>query len=166
MEYLTTIDYILFIVLMIGGLCGAIKGAIDELTRKFGYVLGLLVGFMFTSLLAPVLVENLKFPYWFAAFVSYFVIFMVGYCLMTGIGTALSGISEGSSLEFLDHFLGFVVGLLEAILLVALAEYLLNYQNLFNLKSVFENSFLSNKIILPIGTWFVELFDSIGGGLV
>ena len=166
MEYLTTIDYVIFILLMIGGLWGAIKGAIDELTRKFGYVLGLLVGFMFTSLLAPVLVENLGFPYWFAAFLSYFVIFMFGYCLMTGLGTALSGISESSSLEFVDHFLGFVVGLLEAVLLIALAEYLLNYQNLFNLKSIFENSFLSNNIILPIGTWFVELFNSIGGGLV
>ncbi len=163
MEYLTTIDYIIFILLMLGGVWGAIKGAIDELTRKFGYVLGLLVAFMFTSTLAPVFVESLNFPYWFAAFVSYFLIFMTGYSVMTGIGTALNGICDESNLDIIDHLLGFVLGLFETILLVALAEYLLNYQNLFNLKSVFENSFLSNNIILPIGTWFVELFNSIGG---
>ncbi len=163
MEYLTTIDYILFVLLMIGGVWGAIKGAIDELARKFGYVLGFVVAFMFTASLAPVFVEKLSFPYWFAAFISYFLIFMVGYSVMTAIGTALSGICEESSLDFVDHLLGFALGLIEAILLVALAEYLLDYQNLFNLKSVFEQSFLSNRIILPFGTWFVELFNSFGG---
>lgn len=163
MEYLKTVDYIIFVLFMIGGIWGAIKGFIDEITSKFGYVLGFVLAFMFTCALAPVLVEKLNFPYWFAAFLSYFVIFMVGYCLMRGIGTALNGICEASSLDFVDHLLGFFLGLFEAILLVALAEYLLNYQNLFNLKSVFAESFLSSNIIMPFATWFVELFNSFGG---
>lgn len=164
MEYLTTIDYIIFVLLMISGVWGAIKGGIDELTRKFGYVAGLIVAFMFTRSLTNVLVAKVNFPFWFATFISYFVIFMVGYSIMTGIGTALSGICDQSSfLDFGDHFLGFVVGLFEAFLLIALAEYLLNYQNLFNLKAVFDQSFLSSRIIMPAATWFVELFNSLGG---
>ena len=163
MEYLKTVDYIIIVLLFIGGIWGAIKGLIDELSSKFGYVIGFVVAFMFTSALAKVFAENFGFPYWFAAFVGYFLIFMVGYSAVRGLGSVLNNICEESNLDVVDHLLGFFLGGIEALLLVGLAEYLLNYQNLFNLKDIFAESFLSSRLIMPFSTWFVELFNSVGG---
>lgn len=163
MGYLKTVDYIIIVLLFVGGIWGAIKGLIDELTSKFGYVFGFVVAFMFTSSLAKVFAEKFSFPYWFSAFLSYLIIFMVGYSIMKGFGTVLNNICEETNLDVLDHLLGFFLGGIEALLLVGLAEYLLNYQNLFNLQDVFKESFLSSRLIMPFSTWFVELFNSVGG---
>ncbi len=163
MEYLKTVDYIIIVLLAIGGIWGAIKGLIEEVSSKFGYVLGFVVAFMFTSSIAKLFVEQFGFPYWFAAFLGYFMIFMIGYSSMRGLGTIINNICEETKLDVVDHLLGFFLGGIEALLLLGLAEYLLNYQNLFNLKEVFEESFLSSRLIMPFSTWFVELFNSVGG---
>lgn len=163
MEYLKTVDYIIIVLLFIGGIWGAIKGLIDELSTKFGYVVGFIVAFMFTSPIGKLFTEQFGFPYWFSAFIGYFLIFMIGYCFVRGFGSVLNNICEESSLDVVDHLLGFFLGGIEALLLIGLAEYLLNYQNLFNLQEVFDESFLSSRLIMPLSTWFVELFNSVGG---
>ncbi len=149
MEYLTTLDYILFVLFMIGGIWGAIKGLIDELSSKFGYIIGFILALMFTYLLAPVFIEKLGFPDWFSAFTSYFLIFVVGYLMIRGLGGVLSNIAETAHLAVVDHLLGFFLGLLEAFVLIAAFEYIMGFQNLFNLQSVFEDSLFSSRLIMP-----------------
>lgn len=43
MQYLTTLDYIIFILFMVGGVWVAMKGFFNELSTKFGYVLGFIL---------------------------------------------------------------------------------------------------------------------------
>ncbi len=149
MQYLKTIDYVIFIVFMVGGIWGAIKGFLDELSSKFGYVLGFILALMFTHTLAPVFSNSLGFPDWFAAFTAYFLIFIVGYLIMKGFGGILSNIVDAANISVVDHVLGFVLGLLEAFVMVAAIEYILGFQNVFNLQSVFEESLFSRRMIIP-----------------
>ncbi|MBQ2048851.1 MAG: CvpA family protein [Spirochaetales bacterium] len=161
MKYLTVLDYILFIVFMIGGIWGAIKGFLDEISNKFGYVLGFILALMYTHLLSPVFVEKLSFPKWFAAFTAYFIIFVAGYLIMRGFGAILSNIIDTANLSVVDNLLGFFLGLLEAFCLFAAFEYILGYQNLFNLKKLFDESLFSRKLIQPFAEFCVSTIKNI-----
>lgn len=161
MQYLTTMDYILFVIFMVGGIWGAIKGFIEEVSTKFGYVLGLVVALMFTHLLAPVFVQKLSFPAWFAAFTSYFAIFIVGYLIMKLFGSILSHIVDTANLNVVDNLLGFFLGLVEAFFLFAVFEYMLSMQNLFNLEKVFSDSLFSSRLILPFANFCMDKIKAI-----
>ena len=161
MKYLTVLDYILFIIFMIGGIWGAIKGFLDEISTKFGYILGFVLALMYTHLLSPVFVDNLGFPKWVAAFSAYFVIFVAGYLLMRAFGAILSNIIDTANLTVVDNLLGFFLGLLEAFCLFAAFEYILGYQNLFNLKKLFDESLFSRKLIQPFAELCVSTIKNI-----
>lgn len=160
MRYLTVLDYVLFVLFMIGGIWGAIKGFVEELSTKAGFVAGFILALMFTHLLSPVFSDNLGFPDWVASFLAYFIIFVTGYLLMRIFGAIMSNIVESANLEAVDKFLGFFLGLIEAFLMFAIAEYMLGMQNLFNMKPIFEESLFSNRLILPFANWCVSLFKS------
>lgn len=149
MKYITALDYVIFILFVVGGIWGAIKGFLDEVATKFGYVLGFLLALMFTHSVCYFFREKAGFPAWFAAFIAYFVIFVVGYLAMKGIGAMISNIMDTANLSVVDNILGFFLGLVEAFLIMALFEYILGFQNLFNLKHIFEESLFSSKLLLP-----------------
>ena len=161
MQYLKTLDYILFVILMVGGIWGAIKGFLDELSSKFGLVLGFMLALMFTHALAPVFQNKLGLPLWFAAFSAYFIIFIVGYLFVRIIGSVLFNIVDTANISVLDNILGFFLGLVEAFIMIAAFEYILGYQNLFNLQPVFEESLFSSKLILPFANACVSLIKSV-----
>ena len=161
MKYLTALDYVLFIIFMIGGIWGAIKGFLEELSTKFGYVLGFILALMFTHLLSPVFIEHLGFPLWFASFLAYFSIFVVGYLLMKVFGSILGHIVDTANLSVVDNLLGFFLGLAEAFLLFAAFEYILGFQNLFNLKPLFDASFFSSRLIQPFAEFFVSTIKNV-----
>ena len=158
MEYLKTLDYILFVVLMVGGIWGAIKGFLDELTSKTGLVMGFILALMFTHSFSVVFRDRLGFPNWFAA---YFIIFVVGYLLMRLIGSVLSSIVETANITVIDNILGFFLGLIEAFLVISAVEFILGYQNLFNLQPIFEESLFSSKLFLPFAQKAVSLIKSV-----
>lgn len=161
MKYLTVLDYVLFVLFMIGGIWGAIKGFLDELSTKFGYVLGFILALMYTHLLSPVFVEHLGFPLWFASFLAYFSIFVVGYLLMKVFGSILGNIVDTANLSVVDNLLGFFLGLAEAFLLFAAFEYILGFQNLFNLKPLFDESLFSRKLIQPFAEFCVSTIKNV-----
>ncbi len=161
MQYLKTLDYILFIILMVGGIWGAIKGFLDELSSKFGLVLGFVLALMFTQSLSSVFRNKLGFPLWFSAFMSYFLIFISGYILMRVIGSMLFRIVDTANMSVVDNILGFFLGLVETFCLIAAFEFILGYQNLFNLKPVFEESLFSSKLVLPFANACVSAIKSV-----
>lgn len=160
-DYLKTIDYIIFVLLMIGGIWGAIKGFIEEVSSKFGYVLGFLLGAMFTKALSSVFVQQMAFPRWFASFIAFFLIFMAGYSVMKGVGTALGGICETANIAVIDNLLGFALGVVESILVIGILEMLLKYQNLVDLGPTLEESFFSSRLIVPMVEWFKTAVEGI-----
>lgn len=165
MRYITALDYVIFILFMVGGIWGAIKGFMDEISTKFGYVFGLLIALMFTHRLSAFFQFKAGFPAWFAAFLSYFTLFVVGYLAMKGLGKILSNIIDSAKLTVVDNVLGFVLGLAEAFLLIAAFEYILGFQNLFNLQKYFDESLFSSKLLLPFARFFSSSISSFVSGV-
>ena len=149
MEYIKALDYVIFVLFIIGGIWGAIKGFLEEVSTKLGYVLGFLFAMMFTHTLSVFFRDKAGFPAWFAAFVAYFLIFITGYLLMKGLGAILSNIAESANITVVDNILGFFLGLVEAFIVMAVFEYILGFQNVFNLQHYFDESLFSSKLLLP-----------------
>ena len=150
---------------MVGGIWGAIKGFLDEVSTKFGYVLGFLLAIMFTHRLSAFFQFQAGFPAWFAAFMSYFFIFVIGYLMMKGLGKILSNIIDSAKLTVVDNVLGFVLGLLEAFFLMAAFEFILGFQNIFNLQKYFDKSLFSSKLILPFARLLTSSISSFVSGV-
>ncbi len=157
MSALTTFDYIVFVFIMIWGIWGAIKGFLEELSQKFGYVTGFLVALMFTALFASFFVDRLSIPYWFAAFVSYVILFILGYLFIKVVGNVLQAIFKTIQLKFLDNLLGFFLGLFEGIIILGLLEIVLKYQSLIDVSAYVNSSVIYQNIIEPF-TGFVSSF--------
>ena len=149
MEYIKALDYVIFVLFIIGGIWGAIKGFIEEVSTKLGYILGFLFAMMFTHTLCGFFRDKAGFPAWFAAFIAYFLIFITGYLLMKGLGAILSNIAETANITVVDNILGFFLGLVEAFIVMAVFEYILGFQNVFNLQHYFDESLFSSKLLLP-----------------
>ena len=74
----------------------------------------------------------------------------------------LSNITETAHLTVVDHLLGFLLGLIEAFVMLAAIEYMMGFQNLFNLQHLFEESLFSSRLIMP----FAEACASTIKGLI
>lgn len=157
MSYFNTLDYIIFILVTVGAVWGAIKGLVEELSQKFGYVLGFIVALMFSYALIPVFETNLGWPRWCAAAVSYFIFFMAGYIGMKLLGNIISEICKTANVTAVDHLLGFVLGFFESILIIGLLITLLSHQQLIDLSDKIAGSFMCNRLIMPVFNWLASL---------
>lgn len=164
MKYLTVLDYVIFVLFMVGGIWGAIKGFLEEISTKFGYIFGFVMALMFSHRFSAFFQTKAGFPAWVAAFISYFLIFVIGYLVIKGVGKILSTIIDSANLTVVDNILGFVLGLAEAFLLIAAFEYILGFQNLFNLQQYFDESLFSSKLLLPFARIFSSTISSFVSG--
>ena len=165
MEYIKALDYVIFVLFIIGGIWGAIKGFIEEVSTKLGYILGFLFAMMFTHTLCGFFRDKAGFPAWFAAFIAYFLIFITGYLLMKGIGAILSNIAETANITVVDNILGFFLGLVEAFIVMAVFEYILGFQNVFNLQHYFDESLFSSKLLLPFARAVASTVSGVVSGV-
>ena len=145
----TVLDYIIMGFALVCSIWAAIKGFIDEISSKFGYVLGFLVALMFTCLLSSLFQKEIGLPKLFASFLSYVILFVTGYILMRLLGMMLTTITETAHLGAVNNVLGFILGLTEAVLVTGMIETVLYHQNTFNLVPYFKKSYFSSEVILP-----------------
>lgn len=149
---LTVLDYIIITFALVCSIWASIRGFIDEISSKFGYLLGLVVSLMFTKALTVLIVENSGLPYLLCSFVSYVALFIVGFYLMKFLGYMLKTIADSAHIGSLDNVLGFILGLAEAVLIVGLIETLLKNQSLIDVRSYLRSSYLSSEFIGPVFT--------------
>ncbi|MCF0117229.1 MAG: CvpA family protein, partial [Bacilli bacterium] len=138
-----------------------IKGFIDEVSAKAGYVFGFIVALMFTRQFSGLFINRFDFPAWFAAFIAYFCLFIITYIVIRILGSVLTNIMDTANLSVIDNIAGFVLGILETFLIIAALEYILGHQNLFNLSHIFEESLFCSKLITPFASKFFGLISKI-----
>jgi len=149
MDTFNVIDWIIVGLCAIGAIWGAIKGFVDEFSQKSGYIAGLASALMFTKMILPKLVD-LGLPYWLGAFLAYVVLFLAGFLVVKMFGTILKRITDTAGLNFVDNLLGFFLGFAEMVFVVGILETVLNYQTVFDLSKLFNESIISQKIIMPV----------------
>jgi membrane protein required for colicin V production len=144
------IDVVFMVIIAISALRCAARGFISELLSMAALIFGLLAALLFFKQ-GAVLVRG-----WFMPdvkvvpeIISFISFFLIVYVTVKIIEMTLKSIIEGIQLGGLDHFLGFMLGVVEGVIIVCLLLFLISIQPFFNPDSLLEDSILA-KVLLPL----------------
>lgn len=157
--YFNSLDIIIFCLTLIGGISGAFQGFAKSFTAKVGLLVGVITGLMFTKPVSELINTNfaISSPL-IVSLIAYVITFLIGYWLMLWLGSALSKIMDSLGIGIIDTLLGFAFGGLLTFLLCAGIVYLFSFQNLLDLNSITDKSYLYNSLIVPL---IPEIIDRI-----
>lgn len=150
-------DVIGIVVLLAAGFRCAFRGFVTEFLSVLAVLTGLALSVLFTSVFTPVLVPFLGESFW-TPIVAFLIIFLVGYLVIKIIESTLHRIIEKIQLEKLDQALGFFLGLVEGLLVLAILVFILQLQNVIEVKALLDESFIAGILwkIIPVGAQFLE----------
>jgi membrane protein required for colicin V production len=146
----TSIDVVFGVLVLLLMIRSLIRGLIQETMSVAQWFLGLLLAFVFYRSVSAWL-EKTYFPgneilSDVLAFAGIFIFVFIGILILEKI---LRDIVNGISLGGIDHFLGALFGILEGLLVVVLALWLLEAQPFADLSPIYENSF-SFRLLGPL----------------
>jgi membrane protein required for colicin V production len=150
-------DAIGIIILIVAAIRGAFRGFVTELMSTLSILAGVLVAIIFTAPTAPLLVPYIGNTFW-TPIVAFLLLFVVTYLLVKLLEALLHGLVERIEIEKLDQALGFFLGIVEGLLLLAVLVFLLRIQPFLEIRGLFEGSFLADLMqrVIPIGAQFIE----------
>jgi membrane protein required for colicin V production len=154
---LAVFDVIGIIILLAAGVRCAFRGFVAELLSALAVIGGLVGAVLFTSALSPVLAPYIGENIW-TPVVAFLLLFLVGYIVVKIVESSLHRLIDRIELEKLDQTLGFVFGLLEGFLFLALLVFILQLQSVVNVDAFFQDSILASFLqkVIPVGARFIE----------
>lgn len=136
----TFFDILFTAILLIFAIIASSHGFLAELFSKLAIVLGLVVSFSFFGYLAPSL-ESFISNKALCTILAFFILFVATYLLVKIIQHLISTAFNGEIMKGLDRTLGFVLGALEGLVIVAVILIVVRAQPWFNWNIVTERSF-------------------------
>ncbi len=137
---MTTIDIIILIILGLMAIRGLTKGLIRELFSFGSLILGLLAAMAFYKSLGGYITEQFGKNGWNDG-ISFFIIFIVVFIVLKLVERTILKLIDDTAALSIDKSLGFILGLMEGIIICSLITYLLDLQTLFNTDKLLGNSF-------------------------
>ncbi|MDR0786048.1 MAG: CvpA family protein [Treponema sp.] len=140
---MAVIDIIFLILILIFAIHAGLKGFVEQISSIVSVILGVLAGFFFYKNGAAFLktklpsLENVEV---LPEILSFVVLFFIAFVAVKFIGALLKSIVEGVHLGKLDKVLGFIVGAVEGLAVVAAAIFVIRIQPLFEPTSVLTGS--------------------------
>lgn len=149
---MNTVDIVALIIMGLIAVKVTFKGFVHEFESKSGIIIGLLLGLMFSTTLAPYIEGKFHFGQW-SYLAAFSVLFITGFIAMKMILSGLNTLLDTLHLRILDYLLGFALGAAEGALIVSVIIYLLQLQQVFDLSIFMQGSRLVNLLqpIAPIG---------------
>lgn len=150
--YFNSLDVILFAIILIGGLGGALVGFIQSLSKAMGYLVGIAAGFMFTIQLSDVFAETFSLSPLPASIISFLVLFLIGCFATRLLGHVLDeaiDTEDGGPLCVINRLLGFFWGCFLAFLILGAILLLLQHQHLFDMSELLAGSQIYNVLMQP-----------------
>ena len=148
--YFNSIDIIVFALAIIGGIGDTLVGFADAFSHRSGYIVGFFSGLMFTNVLAPVFSQSFSLPPLVSSLVAFVLLFWVGYLLMRVVGNLLETALNATGLRAVNGLLGFLWGVLEAVIACAVVLYILELQKAFDLSLVLDESQFVLNVVRPL----------------
>ncbi|MCL2139054.1 MAG: CvpA family protein [Treponema sp.] len=149
---IAVIDFILFIILLIFTIRGAVRGFISSLLSLAAIILGTLAGIFFFRRVALIMrgwfLEDVRIV---PEIISFVVIFLLVFGVVKIVEITLKSIIKKIQFGGADHFLGFLFGLGEGIIIICLLLFLINIQTFVQKEGILGNSFFA-KIFMPFLT--------------
>jgi membrane protein required for colicin V production len=151
------IDIVFAVVILVLTVRGLLRGFIEEVFSLGALVLGLAAAVLFSGSLARPVEQTFGIPAGWGQVVAFLAVFLVVYIVLKLVEKALHGLAEKVQLENLDKALGFIFGLLEGMVFVALAILVLRLQPFFNVDGLFRGS-LTGRYLLPLVLAAADVF--------
>lgn len=156
---ITVVDIIIFALVLIGAILGALKGFAREASTRFGFIVAIFVALLFTQLVGNLLIDTFTLTPLWSAFIAFLVVFTIAYILMLTLGTLLEKALETIKLGWLDSLLGLVLGVIEMLLSVIFIIYVLDMQQVFDITPYIENSEIYVRLIAPYAQTIIDFLE-------
>ena len=149
---ITVIDIVFIVIILIFAVACAIKGFIKEVMSLIAAILGIVTAIIFFKAAALFLRESFMGDIKIIPeIIAFAVIFLVVFGFIKIIQLLLKGIIDGIHLGGLDHFLGFLFGCLEGVVVVCLLLFVITVIPFVDSDKILEGSFFA-KFLLPFIT--------------
>lgn len=155
---LTGFDIVSLVIIAFFALRTGIRGMVKELLSMAAVILGFLGAVLFSGFLAGYVEPQFGIQPPWSQIASFLGIFVVVYIVVKLFEGALNKIVERIQLESLDHALGFLLGVLEGIIVVMLLLTVLQWQNFFEVDAMIEDSLIA-RFLLPLLPYAKRLFS-------
>jgi membrane protein required for colicin V production len=145
---IATIDIVFGSLILILVVRCALRGFIEEFMSMAALVLGLLCAILFFKPGAEYVRSKLGDQY-LPELVAFVGLFLIAFVLVKILERILKDIMEQVKLGGVDRLLGVLLGLVEGLLVVSAALFVLSKQPLFDSSALLDNSFFA-KLLLPL----------------
>jgi len=160
---LNPLDIFFLILIFILAVRCASRGLIAEVLAMAAIIIGIICGFLFSGILSSVITLYFGFSPW-NLIIAFLLIFLLTYLIINMIREGLYNFLEGIRLEKVDNLLGFFLGILEGVLIVAIIVVLLRSLPFGNIQKLLKKSIVSGIIMsiipaipfLPAGTKIIN----------
>ncbi len=146
----TVLDFIFGAIILISAIVAVIKGLFRELFEKGAPIVAIWISILFYKRLTVVFEKYID-KHVLAAILAFLAIFVVVFLVLKIIQLSLQKLFDTPLLNPLDHFLGFVFGIIEGLAIVGLILLIISVQPWFNLSKLLSGSFFY-KLLTPFIT--------------
>ncbi|ADK80833.1 CvpA family protein [Sediminispirochaeta smaragdinae] len=156
MEF-SAVDVVALIIVLVLGVRCAFRGFVAELMAFAAILLGLVAAVVFGGLVVPFAQRYIGDGFW-TPIASFLAVFLVTYIVVKLFEGALYRLIDRVNLEKMDQALGFFLGIVEGVLLLAVLLFLIRIQPVFDPEPLLSRSFLVPFLekLIPLGQGFIE----------
>lgn len=156
----STIDIIFMILMGILAFRGLFKGIIKEIFSLGALVLGLLAAMAFYKNLAGFFSDQFGHHVWNEG-LAFFLIFILIFIGLKVVERIILKMMDETAAFSVDKGLGFVLGLIEGIIICSLLTYFLSIQTLFNTEKI-----LSGSLLVPFLAKIFPFLETTGSAVL
>ncbi len=151
------LDIIFVVILLITTIRTTIKGFISEIMTLAALLLGVAAAVLFLKLGTRLIDAYFGQSNWNQV-IAFLVIFLVVYIVVKIFESGLKKLFEQLNLGSLDRALGFFLGIIEGVLLIALIIIALKMQPFFDMAEAIDDSTLAGIVgyLIPYGLTFLQ----------
>lgn len=152
------IDYIFLGISLACIIICSVKGFVDSFFDKAAPVLSIIAAICFYRTFTPLMSKYIsnQILCTVATFLAVFVVFFI---VIKILQMTLGKIFEEKILDSLNHSLGFLFGIFEALAIIFLILILMTSQTFFNASSILDNSFFYRFFRIILGDHFIPAWD-------
>jgi len=150
-------DIVSLVILVILAVRATFRGFLTEIMAMASVIVGITVAVIFTHPVSVILQKYIGDSFW-NTIISFLALFLVTYLIIKIFENSLNVLIEKVQLEKLDQSLGFFLGLIEGFLLVVIIVFVMNAQQIFDIRNLLDNSIAASvaEKIIPIGKKIIE----------
>lgn len=145
---IAVIDIVFILVVLILAIRGAIKGFVAEIGSMAALILGFGGAIVFYRPVAALIDRYVGQSMW-NPLIAFLVLFLILYLVVKLLERLLQSIVERLALNRLDSVLGFFLGLAEAVLLIGVILFALNWQPFFDPRGLLSDSVFA-RFLFPL----------------